>query len=811
MNSRHLNSSSRPHGAGFSMIDVLVAIIVLATALLALASLQGALTRNAADSRARSQIAAYSEGLVNQLRSTGYSGIAANTTVSPSNGSAATTMQRQAYAAQQAAGVSNLQTSITSTTYYGLGTTFVTSATTTGAEYKQVKVQTTWTDASGQSRKVSFDTIVDSTQTNQTDQTLVNRSLSLTGASGPIVREYNPGATAGVIPIAVGSSTDTAATNPKPTIISANGKNSDVAGTTFNVLTYQSPDANNETVIRQRVETRVIMCSCKYNSGQDPVLKGTVFQQPYRPTYWDTTKYVEPDPAAGTYSTTGIDTNVTQDDYCDICCRDRNDSSGDKIKFDPFTTDYNHYRYDSTGALAVVGPSDTTNDYQNACRLIRVNGQYRVATDLRNYFFGLLGTDTAANSGVPSGSTSTQVASSPIPAGNYVTKYQSFVTQYLTDSITSLAAGTGPKSTSYAAGIYGDSTHNLNDPGNISISYDASVPDFRYLHARGLYVDYLEPDALGYINDAITTCPTTSTTADCVLPLLPFTTINETELAHWTVGGGSTTTPQTASSNNDASVTNNALTTTFGNPDAPQRGVVLAQAGANEDDTANVWAQINDSNSGLTATPTAEYVDPDDAASTSLLNDAQLFTISSTNSSNNTIGATVTLSGPLPQLDKGYNGSYPSMSWDLSATSAPCNPVTTGNGGNHQLFDYQCNPIIGTSPKIVSVSVQNYNQAYTKSGTDPCTGKGNVTQQWCKDFAVDSTAITLNGSAITPTSVTLIGTDGNLSEGSTITLPQSNVNSGNNNTIGIGFILQSDTATSYTCSTNNKPTYDPCP
>ena len=72
-------SSFRPRIAGFSMIDVLVSIVVLATALLALAALQGALTRNNADSRARSQVAAYSEGLLDQLRSGGWDAIAAAT------------------------------------------------------------------------------------------------------------------------------------------------------------------------------------------------------------------------------------------------------------------------------------------------------------------------------------------------------------------------------------------------------------------------------------------------------------------------------------------------------------------------------------------------------------------------------------------------------------------------------------------------------------------------------------------------------------------------------------------------------------
>ena len=95
---------------GFSMIDVLVAIVVLATGLLALAALQGALTRSSTDSRARAQIAAYADGLVDQLRASGYRNIAAGT-ISTTSG---TTAQKAAASTlQSATGVSGLSTAIT--------------------------------------------------------------------------------------------------------------------------------------------------------------------------------------------------------------------------------------------------------------------------------------------------------------------------------------------------------------------------------------------------------------------------------------------------------------------------------------------------------------------------------------------------------------------------------------------------------------------------------------------------------------------------------------------------------------------------
>jgi len=53
---------------GFSLIEVMVAVVVLATGLLAMAALQGALARNSADAKARTAVMAALASRMSEIR-----------------------------------------------------------------------------------------------------------------------------------------------------------------------------------------------------------------------------------------------------------------------------------------------------------------------------------------------------------------------------------------------------------------------------------------------------------------------------------------------------------------------------------------------------------------------------------------------------------------------------------------------------------------------------------------------------------------------------------------------------------------------
>lgn len=807
---------------GFSMIDVLVAIVVLATGLLALAALQGALTRSSTDSRARAQIAAYADGLVDQLRASGYTNIAAGT-ISTTSG---TTAQKAAASTlQSATGVSGLSTAITVDRYYGSGTTFTTtvpsSVDNTTPEYKQVNIITSWIDSLGQSRSLKLSTIISPTSVNQGNTLAAGTPLSASSTTTPVVHQFRPDYTAGVIPVAIDASASTAATNPKPEILGT--KTQTLAGVSYSVLTYTNPvsvngDAN-QVQIQQQVDTRVIGCHCKYGAGLTDTTN--VFTQPYRPTYWNGTQYSAPAKAAWAFTNLGADPDYssTQDEFCDICCRDRNDTTDDAqanttkgkdgVLFNPWNGDYNHYGYSgNTLTLVAAAPGTngstafgtSTDSYVNSCRLVRVNGQYSVATDLQSYFFGFIATDAASSAGTPADSNSTNIASSPTPTSTAIANYSNFVTTYLGENISSamVSASSFPydlPSNGYPTSKNGStgglnkaaqlwSDKGLNSPGNINIAYSSTSTDFRYLHARGFYIDHLEPAALAAINKAITNCTvtTTNTLNDCVFPLLPFTTINLTELAAWgTDTNGSKV----------ITVSDNAITG-VGTNGAPLRGAVNALSTASNNAVGNAVANMGLSNSAITGVLSNAPINTEDATTVPAM---QQFTLTSGGSSggSGTVYFQFAVSG-LPQIATYGSSSSPTITWAgtsalgtlSTGTTTPCQ---TGSAGSYSIiYAASCSnkgvvtanltaTPIASVPVGLNVTVTNYNSQTLGTATTggKVVGCTNEVQTQCKVYAVNS--ISLGSNTLNASNLTISGPSDpkSMSATSVITVPAAKV------------------------------------
>ncbi len=535
---RHTAVGQQARQRGFSLIEAMIAVVVLATGLLALTALQGSLIRNSADAKARSQLAAFAESALDRRRIDGFN----DSALSPGTGQKLTTnTQLQQIGAAMGAPAPTESTTVTHFVANAGGVFPSTGCTTAAcvtaaiggranvAQYKRVDLTLSWTDATGvgAARTLRMTTALSPLALSPND-VLVDRQLPEDANMRPIVRRPSP-VTEGMIPIALGDGQDTAATNPKPELI---GRSDDtlVSDTRFEVLTYDPTDSlGREGFVRfnKRIETAMVGCSCQTGTGgfptggSAPAINVLLRARAFRPGYWDGSRYAEPEPAVAAVDSSP-DLAASQSQLCDVCCRDHKDPSGETgPRYNPWLptgTAHDHY-------LIPTGSPVTGGVYREACRVIRVNGIWRVTPNPRTDDIALLATreyphTTGSGIAPADNNRATRPEVSTSGKTSYISYAYDFIKQIFFD-----------KNTSYDRSA-GQTTAGLNNPDYVPIK----PGDVRWLHTRGILVDFLEADAIDAIDDAIDDCasgasPTVK--AQCVLPYLPLTTLNVTELAEW--------------------------------------------------------------------------------------------------------------------------------------------------------------------------------------------------------------------------------------------------------------------------------------
>lgn len=747
--------SVRSHSCGFSLIEVLVAVVILSVGLLALASLQVNLIRASSDAKAQTNAFALAKDTLETLRSytdiNGYVALAAPAVSNPVVGGVTYTVtpsvSRWVYNAgtslYESVNVTATEAALTAT----VGKTYI-----VGRDFKKLSVAVAWNDAANNSRSVTLEDMIDGLD--PTKSANVAKNASAISPRKVEVLIANPSGTLGVIPIAIdpSNSESTAATNPRP-IIDQGGHE-----TRFDVYTYSAISGNN-AIAQARVETTLAGCTCDTATASNT-------DKAYRPTYWDGTHYIEPTldttPHAG-HANLGNGNNAPKESpYCDICCRDHYDSptlASGKPKFDPWRSTHEHYYYNNSNVLTVAG---TTHTYMEACRMIRVNGIYRVAADLNNEYFNLLET---RNDG-----TTSEYA----PTTTGVTNYQNIALDYLDAKVVSNNAPNSYNNKVSAGTLTTlESNRNINNPTSITIQRTA---DHKYLHSRGLYIDHLESEALDAIAAAKTLCVTNScTTAEksvAVLSLMPFTSINLTELSTWAPVASSIV------------VTDGSFFSSTGG--TPIRGYVTPGSMNNASAfTIDATSDQMPSNSGLLSTFNAAVgnglapIDNDeqtDIATASKINhDAQTFAIPAS--------AVVSSAGFFTIAFTGYNGFsestpiYPQFSGTNITT---CTHATTGNG-NNAVTNYTCGvSTLPTAPLALTAVNYNYsvaastgytldnstsNGASSDNFTKGCTGPSGTLYNYttggsdtklvaCKNYTLSTAASNLSGATASPASPT---------------------------------------------------------
>ena len=519
------NIMSRKLSTGVSLIDVMISVAVLATGMLAMAALQASLVRAGAESRTRSQAVAVAEGVLGALRArvdadiNTYGNLADATWAGIVNDATLTAPTQGTYRENFTVTADVERFVLRETTaecgagnvpcFRGATAADVFDA--ANPEYKQVTAQVSWTDAAGAAHNIALVDVFSSLPSSNSEL-LVDRDLSGSprNAPGPSVNIPIPDEI-GIIPIGIGDGRETAATNPKPIIDTRSG----VPTTRFEVLTYRNDSTSAQ--VQRRIENNVFACKCQFGppSVDDPA--ADFFTEPVRPTFWNGTRYATP--------TFAVDDKVThppswgapatqQSSLCNDCCRDHHDPAGATNKVSPLRAVHDHYGFN--GATVDLSASVTSGAYAEACRMIRVDGIWRVAADFRLEQMGLLKTTTA----------NSRQAGNPAPDSAATDRYENFAKQLIVARSNPPTAASG-LSQSDIDGLV--ASNNLNDPPKILLGQQTT--DVRFLHNRAFYYDYLERPARDFIAAQIADC--TGDVALCVLPHAPITSLNATELAPW--------------------------------------------------------------------------------------------------------------------------------------------------------------------------------------------------------------------------------------------------------------------------------------
>lgn len=739
---KSMNGHFRTHG--FSLIEVLLAVAVLSFGLLALATLQVNLMQSSGETKAQSVATSLAKDKLEDMRTyaniNGYLALTDSTaaetvTVGGIDFSRTWTVVRYGFKPADSAFASITSDTATSPTGFEPEN-----------EFKKIGVSVSWSDATGTSRSITLEDAVASLSPSESAK--LAKPQPTTRPRGPEVLFENPEATAGVIPIALGNGSDTAATNPRPIIVSQ-GSSSSVVETRFDVLTYIPVDGST-AVGQQRVKTAVVGCTCSASANSS---------EGFRPAYWDGLRYVAP--SAFTYTVKGAASNVVQSDRCIACCRDHRDPSGvTGAKFDPRRTD-GHKHFNSIAGAEVV-----TGTYRESCRMIEVDGFWRVAPDLYNDYFGTLATGSSSSATTPSTS--------------QASNYENLVLDYLGARYVSGATSSFNSPSAYISTLTtAESARAINEPAVTAISA-ATAP--KWTHSRGLYIDNLEKEVKDLIEKAKTDCGQTNA---CVLKFVPFTSINLTEIADWQATLASS--PFTNSTTN-IQVSNNSFATTLSSVD-PVKGKVLLGSSPNPNAQGNAKSSITGSNAGV-----ALFAAVDADGDSTALADSQTFEIGNGTPPVGGGVFSLTMSGAIASpVDSGTAANPPKVTFTMNSIGVDCS-----NAGL-AVLPFTCTTTNGQSiGTAATVQVLNYNRQDNVTVQNSCTNSPNDTASMPFRVIMGTLTPTSNNAAATISglAVTNAGAVGLPAAGGEFTTFNVNpVNSGDLITVAVG-------AKTYMCPSN---------
>lgn len=597
---------------GFSLIEVMIAVIVLSVGLLALAALQGELFRSGAEAKARANAATIAQQVIEDARTFGFL-IAPNSDYEDAGYNTYDNLATSDWEVLDVDGV-DFTVNREVVRYRFDGDSFepntVDDYSVSVPEFKLVRVSVSWTDSNGNDKSVLMTDSIAAISPSDVTKVMEGPSEAV---GGPQVWIEPPNlGNPRVIPIAVGDDQSAASSNPTPEQFIE-----DVSTITqFSVMSFTGDAADTEVRLSRKMDVAVASCVCQTggtSSATNPA---------YKPTIWNGIQlaYIEPETMPvgteiGLEPSGNAAFDSDSDQICTICCRDHF-NKGDRSPLpDPWRASvagdqvYTKYGYPKEGnaynVTELLSTSQTSGLYVDACQLTRVNGRMRLMVDADQT--ALL-------------TTSLNDDADGYRITDFADTFSDYVTRILTDG---LAAGLPDGYPSASAKFPGPSADldeeaafvPIVDPDPIHVESGDKVE----LVTFGIYVDYLSDDTLLAYNCALEG----DNEGDCAglgnrapLDVIPFYAVNVASLGDWRTESSSIATVQGPGYNNQGTLTQVGGVTTGGNGSS-------ALDGDGEPIPTPVTLKINPSNSGLAGTSAVDLHDEIDA---NYREDAQGFT-----------------------------------------------------------------------------------------------------------------------------------------------------------------------------------------
>ncbi len=500
--------------SGFSIMEVMIGIAIFAIGMLALASLQGALTRSTAEAKVRAEAISIAEEVIEAQRgfskSFATAGVFDYEDIRSSND--ATTPWTNTSITRNNVTYALAQTVVPY--YYDLASDGFTATAPTGAtssNYKSLTVTVSW---AGEDREFVIQEGVDTGDDGVTTvDNLGGGSVQISStisaisvaALGKVSEEseqaiiapdvsYTPGQNPDIVSLSLGNSKFKESLTPEPEV----HRSDELVETTFEVVTYS---VGGSTIFLRREEFAAVSCECELKVPANDIGR--------RPTLWLGDEYLEPEFVNKAY---GLSANNTQSDLCGTCCQDHHDggtgsldssyADAGAILTNPFrpTTDYittgtfvgdhKHYKKSDLGVLSEAAQNEV---YVEACRMVRKDGFFRVAQDFSRESLNVFQYDF-------------------LDTGVEVDLYSAWLTAAVTTFTADVYNNGYASDTSYLfkapdLGTPARTAYNGGSPapvaGDLNEGY-TSLPtalgaDFQQLRSRGVYVDYMIKD----LRDAI--------------------------------------------------------------------------------------------------------------------------------------------------------------------------------------------------------------------------------------------------------------------------------------------------------------------